>query len=285
MTAPRNRSDELLEAWTRATARPIPAFVGQTRHPRRLTWVALVAIAIVIILGAVLGALAIGNCLHQSHDQDPPAQLAAAAVQAVATAPGVRYSLTIDTHYVEGTLSLDSSGVIDFQQHRFSGTADGGGGSASMLLFGGPSAGAVIVADGLFVQTEGRPWVHVPQMDPQLGPFMDRVALSNTLRTIVDSSVIDPAVQFAPCGTETCRVLAMSTPAKALFDAGTLLEGPTGQAPPHDLGTTDIKLLVDPSSGFPVRMDTSITAGLTTTVLSLQLTRLDPVPSIAPPVP
>ena len=45
-----------------------------------------------------------------------------------------------------------------------------------------------------------------------------------------------------------------------------------------------IDLLID-SSGFPVRMDTTLKAGSTTTPIGLDLARLDPVPAISPPIP
>jgi len=279
MSAPSTRADELLEAWTKATDRPVPAFIGVPR--RRPTKTAVIFIVIGLV-AALLGALAVGNYIRRS-DQDPPDKLAHAVVQAIATAPGIHYSLTIvmDADHP----GIDSSGVIDFQRRRFSGTADGGTDGSSMLLFGGPSSGGVIVADGLFVQTEGAPWVHMPETDPHLDWVMDRLGLSNALKSIFDASRIDPVISFAPCGTERCRVIALVTPAKALFDAEALLFDTGGQSPPPDLKPTNVELLIDPSSGFPVRMDTSIKAGSTTTVVSLELSRLDPVPSISPPVP
>jgi hypothetical protein len=174
--------------------------------------------------------------------------------------------------------------VIDFEHRRFSGTADGGADGSPMLLFGGPSSGGVIVADGLFVQTEGAPWVHMPETDPHLDWVMDRLGLSNALKGMFDASVIDSAIRFAPCGAEMCRVIAFMIPATALSYAEVLLLGTDVQSPPSDLEPINIVLLVDPTSRFPVRMDTTIKAGPTTTVVSLELTRLDPAPSISPPV-
>ncbi len=286
MSAPKNRADGLLETWRTATARPTPAFVAPLRRRRLPIRVALVALAIVLIMSAIVGALAVGGFFQRSVDRDPPTQLAASAVQAIANAPGVRYSLTIAVHFGngDGPSILDTSGVIDFHQHRFSGTADGGGG-APMLLFGGPTSGAVIVAGEMFVQVEGQPWERVPEMSPQLANLTDAAALSNALRLVLDASEMDRAVRFAPCGTETCRVIALSAPVQTLFDAEVLLLGTAVQPPPPDLGPTEVELLIDPSSGFPVRMDTSITAGPTTTIVSLQLARLDPVPPISAPLP
>jgi hypothetical protein len=280
MSAPSTRADGLLEAWTKATDRPVPAFIGGRRR-RRPSRTALIFIVIGLV-AALLGALAVGSYLRRS-DQDPPDRLAAAAVQAIATAPGIRYSLTIakDADHP----GIESSGVIDFEHRRFSGTADGGADGSPMLFFGGPSSGGVIVADGLFVQTEGAPWVHMPETNPQLDWVMDRLELSNALKAVFDASVIDPAISFAPCRAEMCRVFACTAPAAALFDAEALLLGSGGQSRPSDLGPTKVELLIDPSSGFPVRMDTTIKAGPTTTVVGLELTRLDPAPAISPPVP
>jgi hypothetical protein len=280
MSAPRTRADELLEAWTKATDRPVPAFIGGRRR-HRSTRTALILIVIALV-AALLGALAVGGYIRRS-DQDPPDKLVAAVVQAIATAPGIHFSLTIGKDADHP--GIDSSGVIDFEHRRFSGTADGGTDGSPMLFFGGPSSGGVIVADGLFVQTEGAPWVHMPGTDPHLDWVMDRPELSNALKGMFDASVIDPAIRFAPCGAEMCRVIAFMTPAKALSDAEVLLLGTGVQLPPSDLEPTNIVLLIDPPSGFPVRMDTTIKAGPTTTIVSLELSRLEPVPSISPPVP
>ena len=285
MSAPRTRADDLLETWVRATARPVPEFVGASRPGRyRGRPLVLVLVLIVLVL-VVLGTLAIGALVQMQRDSIPSTQLADSAAQAIATAPGVRFTFTISTHDGAGnSIGTNAAGVVDFSEGRFSGTADGGSGGAPMSLFGGPSRGAVIVADGLFVQTEGQPWVHVPDSNPQLDALMDPVRLSRAFQGVLDSSAIDPAVRFTPCGSESCRVMTLTAPPQALFDAGTLLFGSSGQTPPADFGSTTIELLVDPASGFPVRMDTTLTAGSTTTQVSVELSRLDPVPSISPPI-
>lgn len=285
MSAPNDRADRLLDTWTTATARPTPAFVMHPQRRRLPIQVAMIALAIVLIMGAIVGALAVGGYFQRSVDREPPAQLAASAVQAIASAPGVRYTLTIAVDFGNGygTGTLDTTGVIDFQQHRFSGTANGGG--APMLLFGGPANGAVTVAGQTFVQVEGHPWERVAAMSPHLEGLMDPVRLSNALQFVFGSSEIDQAVRFAPCGTKQCRVIALSAPGQILFDAQAVLFGAAGQSPPPDLGPTEVELLIDPTSGFPVQMDTSITAGPTTTVVSLQLARLEPVPPISAPLP
>ena len=153
-----------------------------------------------------------------------------------------------------------------------------------MSLFGGPSSGGVIVADGLFVQTEGQPWVRVPDGNPQLQAFLDPVRLSRAMQAVLDSSAVDPAIRSKPCGNETCRVITLSAPPNVLFDAEASLLGFSGQSPPADFGPTTIELLIDPS-GFPIRMDTTLIAGSTSTPIGLELARLDPVPTISPPIP
>lgn len=286
MTAPRNRADDLLETWVKATARTTPEFVGIARRGRRMGRTLVLVLALIVLVLVVLATLAIGAFVQNQRDSIPSTQLADSAVRAIATAPGVQFTFTISTLDGDGnSSSTDASGLIDFSRGRFSGTADGGSGGAPMLLFGGPSRGAVIVADGLFVQTEGQPWVHVPDSNPQLDPFMDPVRLSRAFQGVLDSSAIDPAIRFTPCGAESCRVITLSAPPQALFDAETLLFGSSGQTPPADFGSTTIELLIDPSSGFPARMDTTLKAGSTTTQVSLELARLDPVPSISPPIP
>ena len=61
---------------------------------------------------------------------------------AIAAAPGVQFTLTMATRSPDGTSTTNASGTIDFEKARFSGTADGGGGGAPMMLFGSPSSGA-----------------------------------------------------------------------------------------------------------------------------------------------
>jgi hypothetical protein len=285
MSTPRSRADELLETWMTATARPTPEFLGVSRHPRHPGRALVLVLALLAFVLVVIGTLAIGAFLRSQRDRLPSTQLGESAAQAIASAPGVQYTLTISTQYADGNSSIDASGVIDFLKGRFSGTADGGGGRGPMLLFGGPSSGAVIVADSLFVQTEGQPWVHVPDANPQLGAFMDPVKVSRAFKSVLDSSEIDQEIRFKACGTESCRVITLSASPQALFDAETLMLGYSGQTPPADFGSTNIELLIDPSSGFPVQMETTLKAGATTTQVSLELRWLDPVPSISPPIP
>jgi hypothetical protein len=234
----------------------------------------------------VLATLAIGAFVQKQRDSIPSTKLADSAARAIAAAPGVQFKFTISTKDGAGNgIGTNAAGVIDFSRRRFSGTADGGSSGAPMLLFGGPSRGAVIVADGLFVQTEGQPWVHVQDSNPQLDALMDPGRLSRAFQDVLDSSAIDPAIRFTPCGAESCRMITLSAPPQALFDAETLLFGSSGQTPPADFGPTTVELLIDPSSGFPVGMDTTLKAGSTTTQVSLELARLDPAPSVSPPIP
>jgi len=283
MSTPTNRTDDLLDRWMAATARPTPDFLGVLARRRRPARALVLVVAAFALMLVTLATLTVGALLQKQKADVPSAELADSAASAIAAAPGVRFTLTMASRFPDGTSTMDTSGTIDFEDRRFSGTADGGGGGAPMILFGGPSSGAVIVADGLFVQTEGGPWVHVPDVDPHLAAFMDQDKLSRAFHDILDSSTIDPAIRFKQCGTESCRVITLAAPPKALYDAGTEVLGSDIQTPPDDFGPTTVELLIDPLSGFPVRMDTTLNAGSTATDVSLELERLDPAPSIAPP--
>jgi len=244
----------------------------------------VLTLAVIAVILVALGTLAIGALVQRRTNAVPPADLAHSAVAAIADAPGVRFTLKVSTRSGDGISSIDASGLIDFAKGRFSGTADGGDSGSPMFLFGGPTRGGVIVADGLFVQTEGQPWVDVPGGNPQLQAFLDPVRLSRALRAVVDSSSVDPAIRSKPCGAETCRVITLSAPPTVLLDAEASLLGFDSQPPPADFGPTAIELLIDPS-GFPVRMDTTLDAGSTSTPIGLDLARLDPVPTVSPPIP
>jgi hypothetical protein len=285
MTTPRNRSDALIERWTDATVRPTPEFRGvssRRRSPRRLVFLVLALVALVVVVG--LGTLAIGTFVQKPREDIPSAVLVKSAVAAVATAPGVRFTLKISTAFDYGTQQTDTTGVIDFAHGRFSGTAGGGGGGAPMLLFGGPSSGAAILADGLYVMSDSEPWARVPDSNAQLEAFMDPVRVSRAFRTVIDSSLIGDAVRFAPCGNTSCRVVSLSAPPAALFDAEAVMLGPSGQTPPPDFGAATIEALSDPS-GCPVAIETVLKAGSTVTNVALELERLEPAPAITPPIP
>ena len=285
MSIPRTRSDELLEHWAAATSRPTPDFLGVSARRRGPAKVVIAAAVLVALILAALATLAVGALLQKPKPDVPSAELAHSAAAAIATAPGVGFTLKIATRSPDGTSATNASGTIDFEDRLFSGTADGGDAGAPMSLFGGPASGAVVVADGLFVQTEGGAWVHVPELDQHLAAFVDRDKLSRAFGDILDASTIDPAIRFKPCGAESCRLITISAPPEAIYSAGTGVLGSGVQTPPDDFGRTTVELLIDPSSGFPVRLDTALTAGPTTTEVSLELERLDPAPTISPPIP
>jgi hypothetical protein len=238
----------------------------------------------VIVAIALLGAVLVGGLLDRSRGPVPPAELAATAARAIASAPGVSYALTISSREGADTIGLDARGSIDFQHRRFSGTADGGSGGPFMLLFGGPQSGAAIVADGLYVQTEGGPWERISEPNTALDHLTDSTWLSMTIKRWLAASRIDPAMRLAPCGNVTCQVVMVTVPPQALYQLTSDLVGGNVQEPPSDLGPIDAELSIDPS-GFPIRLSTQVTAGPTTTTLTLDLVRLDPAPSITPPIP
>jgi hypothetical protein len=237
------------------------------------------------VAAAVLIAILAGGC-GSKESSAPEARaagdLAVSAAAAVSVAPGVRYSLSIVT--VPPLGGIDSDGVIDFESGRFSGTADAGVAGGTMLMFGGPTHGALILADGLFVQTEAGPWERQPDQDTALDRMIDRAGLSQALARAFAASPIDPAVREAPCGGETCQVVGLAPPPAALRSLAMYLFGDSVSEMPRDLAPTAVDLYLD-ASGFPVRMETRLKAGTTVTTVTLQLTRLDPAPVIAPPIP
>jgi hypothetical protein len=210
-----------------------------------------------------------------------------AAAQAIGTAPGVSYSLSIASDFGDaggGIGGIDSEGHIDFEGRRFSGTADGGAAGGTMLMFGGPTHGALIIANGSFVKTEAGPWERQPDQATMLDPFLDRAGLSRAIAAAFAVSRIDPEIRAAPCGAETCRVVGLVLPPAALAGLSTFAFGDRASELPPDLAATEVDLSLD-SSGFPVRMEARIKAGTTVTTVRLQLARLDPPPVIALPIP
>ena len=153
-----------------------------------------------------------------------------------------------------------------------------------MLMFGGPTHGALILADGLFVKTEGGPWERQPDETAFFHPLIDRTGLSKALAAAFGASQIDPVVRVAPCGAETCQVIGLVPPPVALNGLSSFVFGDGASEMPPDLAPVPIDLFLD-RSGFPVRMETRITAGTTVTTVTLQLARLAPPPMIAPPIP
>lgn len=282
MNAPRPHANDRLDAWARATARPVPAFAPR---PKRMSWVralSLVVVAAAILLGLIVGAFALGSPAELKTKD--PASVAATAAEAIATAPGVSYSLSIAARYPDGTLGIDSDGAIDFEGHRFSGSARNSPGSASMLFFGGPNSGALVIADGLFVRTEAGPWERQPDQATTLDAFLDRATLSRAAASAFAASEVDPAIRAAPCGATTCQVVGMTLPPAVLARLAFAIFGDRVSEMPPDLVPPHLDLSVD-GTGFPVLLETRVSAGTTTTAITLRLTRLDRAPSIAAPIP
>jgi hypothetical protein len=207
------------------------------------------------------------------------------APDAIAGAPGLGYRLTIESNNAGGAQGLASSGEIDLQRNRFAGSADPGG-AASMLLFGGPDHGSVVLADGLFVQTEGGPWEAVPiENAAPLRPFVDPAALSMAVAGALEQAQIDPDARTESCAAGTCQVVSLLLPPQVTSDLAGLVSGGQAEPPPADLRPIEAELWLDPETGFPVRLAAQALAGPTTTRLVLDLERLDPPPSIDAPVP
>jgi hypothetical protein len=286
MSATRYRADDLIEAWARATDRPAPRFVPMESRGRRLVRVAIAGLVVVALVGVIVGALALGGLFSRSVDMRSPAELARMTGGAVAAAPGLQYRLSVSSATPFGVQALNSAGSIDLRGHRFSGTADGGNGG-TMLMFGGPNSGAVVLTDRLFSQTEGGPWEEVPvENAAQLRPFLDPDALRGAITQAIDLAHIDPEVRSTACGTATCQVVGMVLPPRAVSDlAAIMFGGAVLQAPPNDLRPLEAELWLDPVTGFPARFATQAVAGDTTTMLTLDLVRLDSPPEISPPIP
>jgi hypothetical protein len=286
MTTPNSRADDRIAAWAAATGRPIPAFVRR-RSRRRGGRVAILAAVTVLLLAGIVAGTVLTGSSHRttSLETAPSADLALTAARAIATAPGVEYELDVQVTYDSQTTGIRSFGKIDFQHGRFSGTANDGHTRTGMLLFGGPTNGAVVKADGLFVQTEGDPWVAVPEASSQLDAFMQSAHLSDAFVAALDASSIDPEIRSAKCGVATCRLVTVDLPASALFALETALFGDSVSQPPTDLGPIVVELLIDPTTGFLASLETHARAGTTPIYITLELTRLDPAPAISPPIP
>ena len=235
-----------------------------------------------ILLGLIVGSFVLGS--PAKLETREPTTVATTAAEAIATAPGVHYSLSIAARYPDGTTGIDSDGAIDFERRRFSGSARNSPGSASMLFFGGPNSGALIIADGLFVRTETGPWEKQPDQATPIDPFVDRARLSTAIASAFARSEIDPTIRVAPCGATTCQVIGMTLPPAVLARLALALFGDRISVSATDLVPPHLDLFVD-GTGFPVLLETQLSAGTTTTPVTLRLTRLDPAPAIAPPIP
>jgi hypothetical protein len=282
MNPPKPRADDRLDAWARATARPVPVFAPRATRVPWIRAVLLVAVTATALLGLILGAFAFGSPAELKTRE--PTSLAATAAEALATAPGVRYQLSITARAPDGTIGIDSEGAIDFDRRRFSGSARGSAGSSTMLFFGGPNSGALIIADGLFVRTETGPWERQPEQTTPLDGFLDRARLSKAVGSAFAKSEVDPGIRVAPCGDTTCQVVSMTLPPAVLARLAFAIFGDRVSEPPPDLVPPQLDLFVD-RTGFPVMVETELSAGTTSTSITLRLTRLDPSPAIAPPIP
>jgi hypothetical protein len=276
-----------METWLSATTRPVPAFMPRPSQRRRPLWAAVIVLAAILMVTA-LGVVAIGGYLrptqdpNQPRDAQSPAEIAASSARAIAEAPGVRYALTVAVDFGNDAAHLDSSGEIDLEKHRLSGIADGGGGS--MVLFGGPSSGAAVVADGLYVRTGAGSWEHIADPSSPLDRLIDPDEISGAVARWIASSQVDPTIRGASCGTQRCQVVRISVPPGALSELQGFVFDQDPTPMPSDLAPISVDLYID-ASGFPVGLETVVTAGDTTTAVSLRLTRLDPAPTITPPIP
>lgn len=286
MSATRTRADDLIEAWARATDRPAPRFVPMESRGSRLVRIAIAGLVVVALVAAIVGVLALGGLFNRPAVMRPPADLARMTPGAVAAAPGFHYRLSIRSESPFGVQAINSEGSIDLRDQRFAGTADGGNGD-TMLLFGGPDRGAVVLTDRLFSQTEGGPWEVVPvENAAQLRPFLDPDALRGAITRAIDLAQIDPEIRTTACGAATCQVVGMVLPPRAFSDLSVAMFGDAAiQEPPPDLRPMAAELWLDPATGFPVRFVTRATAGDTTTSLTLDLVPLGQPPAIVAPIP
>ena len=262
----------------------IPADSGR-RPPIGVVFLAGIALVVLIVL--VLLALAgfFSTSTSTSTPTRSSAELVAMTPDAIAAAPGLRYGLSIETTDVRGGQGLASSGEIDLRGNRFAGSADPGR-AASMLLFGGPNRGSVVLADGLFVQAEGGPWEAVPiENATPLRPIVDPSALSTAIGGALGQAQVDPELRTESCGTGTCQVVSLLLPPRVTSDLVAFVSGGQAEPPPADLMPIEAELWLDSETGFPVRFAAQALAGTTTTRLVLDLERLDPPPSIEAPAP
>lgn len=284
MSGTPDRVGELIGAWVRATDRHAPTFTARS-HQRgpTLRTVVLVGLALILIVGIVVGTLAVGGFFSRAAVIRPPAEVVRLTSDAIATAPGVSYRLSIETDQPDGILGIDSSGQIDLRSHHFKGDAGSGPGPV-MLLFGGPRSGSAVMADDLFIKTEDGPFEAVPiENAAQLRPFLDPATLSRAFASTIDGAHIDPVVRTTPCGASTCQIIGLEIPARATSDLTALMLGGAGQPSPSDLQPIEAELWVDPQTGFPAHLAARIVAGTTTTRVVLDLERLDPPPTIVAP--
>ena len=210
------------------------------------------------------------------------ASLVSGALNAIATAPGVRYAL------------IDRGRQAKAASSRRATSTSSRAGSPARPMVERPavrcscSVGRRTARSSSPTACSSRPRVgrgSASPMDTQFfHPLMDRTGLSKALAAAFGASAIDPVVRSAPCGAESCRVVGLVVPRPAL--AGLIdvrLRGSCPELPP-DLAPVALDLHLDPS-GFPVRMETRISAGPTVTAVSLQAGASRPAAGIVPPIP
>ena len=188
------------------------------------------ALMLVLLVGILGAALALGVFSSPSEPTRSSAELVQMAPDAIAGAPGLGYRLSIETNEAGGGQGLASSGEIDLRGNRFAGSADPGG-AASMLLFGGPDRGSVVLADGLFVQADGGPWEAVPiENATPLRPFVDPSALSTAVAGALGQAQVDPELRTESCGARTCQVVSLLFPPRVTSDLVAFVSGESGGA-------------------------------------------------------
>ena len=209
----------------------LPFMQGDQPHRSPISGVVLAVLGVVVLVIVLIGALVVGGFLDSPAPTRGPAELARLTPDALAEAPGLGYDLSIEVGGGGALMGLDSSGLIDLQAGRFAGSADRGQ-AASMLLFGGPDSGSVVLADGLFVQAEDGPWEAVPPANAaQLAAFLDPASIGTLARLAIEGAEIDPATRTTQCGSEACRVVGLTLPTQAIgLVVGQLIGGE--QPPP-----------------------------------------------------
>ena len=249
----------------------------------RIRVIGLAGLGMVLLVGVLVGIFAVGGFFTPSDVGRPPAEILQMAPDAIANAPGVRFRLSIESEEAGGLQGQNVTGLIDLRAGRFAGDADGGRGG-SMLFFGGPDSGSLVLTDRLFIQTEDGPWEAVPVEDAaRLRPFLDPALLSQALSRAIEVGHIDPAVRTADCAIGTCLVVGLVLPPMVTTDLTALMIDGNGQPPPNDLRPIEAGLWLDPETGFPVHLDVGVLAGPTKTTIALDLERLDPPPLIVAP--
>jgi len=253
----------------------------------RVSGILLAVLGAVVLVLIAFAALVLGGFLTAPAPTRGPAELAELTPDALAEAPGLGYDLTVEVREAGALMGLNSSGLIDLESGRFSGSADRGQ-APSMLLFGGPESGSAVLADGLFIQTEDGPWEAVPAANATpLLAFLDPASIATISRLAIEGGEIDPATRTTPCGSEDCQVVNLSIPTEAIGFLVGRVSGREPPAPPAPIDMLPVKaeLWLDQETGFPRRLAVDATAGGTTTKIVLELERLDPPPVITPPAP